>query len=157
VLAVLRGEEKAPKDLRERALLLAGSLIEFSSNLPDGTGRGLAQAMLDDGSAWKKFQAICEAQGRMREPPHAKYTQEIIAHTNGRVTSIDNRRLARVAKLAGAPKSPAAGLKMHTSLDRVVEQREPLFTVHAETPGEMAYATSYLQANSDIFVIEETV
>ena len=157
VLAVLRGEEKAPKDLRERALLLAGSLIEFSSNLSDGTGRGLAQAMLDDGSAWKKFQAICEAQGGMREPPHAKFTQEVVAHTNGRVTSMDNRRLARVAKLAGAPKSPAAGLKMHTSLDRVVEQGEPLFTVHAETPGEMAYATSYLQANSDIFVIEETV
>jgi thymidine phosphorylase len=156
VLAVLRGSPDAPPDLRERALALAGRVLEFSPNVHEGTGKVLAQSILESGRALRKFEAICEAQGGMREPPHAAHTAEVIARRAGRVAGIDNRRLARIAKLAGAPTAPASGLELHTYLEAGVEKGQTLFTVHAEARGELAYALDYVNANPDIVQIGET-
>ncbi|HLF10269.1 MAG TPA: thymidine phosphorylase family protein [Gammaproteobacteria bacterium] len=150
VLAVLRREPNAPQDLRERALLLAGRVLELSATVAPGEGRRHAQSILDDGRALKKFEAICVAQGGLRTPPRAVHTMPIAAYQAGRVASIDNRRLARIAKLAGAPRAPAAGVELHTPLGTSVEAGQPLFTLHAETPGEISYALDYVQAQLPI-------
>ncbi len=155
VLSVLRGEKNAPPDLRERALMLAGQVLELSSQVTAGEGQAAAQEILESGRAWSKFQAICEAQGGWRVPPRAKLTREITAAGAGRISRIDNRRLARVAKLSGAPKAAAAGLELHTPVGVRVEKGQPLFTIHAESPGELAYALAYAAAHADIVRVEE--
>lgn len=155
VISVLEGTPDAPADLRERALVLAGKILEAAARASPGKGRTLAESALDDGRAWKKFQAICEAQGGMRTPQQAPHFRPVPASRSGRVTRIDNRRLARVAKLAGAPKSPAAGLVLHTTLGAAVETGQPLFTVHAEASGELEYAFSYVHAGPEIVLVEE--
>jgi len=154
VLAVLRREAGAPTDLRERALRLAGAVLEFAPEVAAGEGTRLARDILDDGRAWKKFEAICTAQGGLRDPPVAAHTHVVTATQCGRVTTIDNRRLARVAKLAGAPRAPAAGLELHVPLGAKVESGMPLFTVHAEAPGELAYALDYIAAQPEIVHME---
>jgi thymidine phosphorylase len=150
VLAVLRRESDAPQDLRERALLLAGKVLELSATVGAGEGRSEAQRILDDGRALRKFEAICAAQGRARSPPRARHTVPVTATEAGRVVGIDNRRLARIAKLAGAPRAPAAGIELHTPLGASVETDQPLFTLHAETPGELSYALAYVRAQPPI-------
>jgi thymidine phosphorylase len=150
VLGVLRNEPDAPQDLRERALALAGRVIEFSPAVPRGSGAALARAILDDGRAWRKFQAVCEAQGGMRIPGVAPCTHAWTAPRAGTVAAIDNRRLARIAKLAGAPAARTAGVDLHVALGSAVEPGQPLFTLHAETPGEVAYALDYAQRNADV-------
>jgi thymidine phosphorylase len=154
VLAVLRGDSAAPGDLRERALTLTGALFELTGVTPPGEGVARARALLDSGAAWKKFQAICDAQGGMREPPTSDHTRPWFAPRAGRVTGIDNRRLARLAKLTGAPRQPAAGLTLHVSLGSPVARGEPLCTLHAESSGELAYALEYAAANSDLIRID---
>src|SRR5690606_24167745 len=104
---------------------------ELGGRVPEGEGLALARRHLERGDAWRKFVAICEAQGGLREPPRAAYTREIIATRSGRVDAIDNRRLARAAKLAGAPRAPAAGLALHAPIGRHVSVGQPLFTLHA--------------------------
>jgi len=155
VLAVLRGEAGAPGDLRERALLLAGHLLELSGAVPVGCGQAEARAILEDGRAWRKFEAIARAQGGLREPPTAGFRREVSAAADGRVAAIDNRRLARIAKLAGAPADPAAGLELHVRLGQTVEAGAPLFTVHAETAGELEYALGYARQQRGIIRLEE--
>ena len=155
VLSVLRREAAAPQDLRERALLLAGRVLELSSDVRSGEGRALAQEILDDGRAWRKFQSICDAQGGLREPPRATFTHVVTAARAGRIAAIDNRLLARVAKLAGAPKSPAAGLELHASTGEEIEAGQPLFTIHAEARGELDYALAYARVQTKIVSIEE--
>ncbi|MDZ4142707.1 MAG: thymidine phosphorylase family protein [Methylotenera sp.] len=154
VLAVLRQEADASADLRERALRLAGTVLAFAPGISPGEGARLAREILEDGRAWNKFEAICAAQGGLRELPVAAYMHVVKAVQSGRVTEIDNRRLARVAKLAGAPRAPAAGLKLHTPLGLTVEKGQPLFTVHAETPGELAYALNYVALQPGIVYVE---
>jgi thymidine phosphorylase len=156
VIAVLRNEPEAPQDLRARALMLAGHLLELAAAVPIGSGEALARAILDDGRAWRKFTAICEAQGGLRTPPVAAHTRPVSASRAGRVAAIDSRRLARVAKLAGAPRDRAAGLVIHARIGDAVRAGDPLFTVHAETAGELAYALAYAGSRPRIVELEAT-
>lgn len=143
VLAVLRGEPEAPLDLAERALALSAVLLETGGAAAPGTGADLARAVLSDGRAWAKFAAICEVQGGLRQPPEAAQIRAVTAHFAGQITAIDNRRLARLAKLAGAPGNPAAGLVLAVHVGDTVAKGQPLFHLHAASTGEIAYAIDY--------------
>ena len=155
LLAVLQCWREAPQDLRARALRLAGAVLELAAAAAPGQGPAMARAALDDGRAWRKFQAICEAQGGMREPPRSSISHVVEADARATVCGFDNRRLARLAKLAGAPTAPAAGLDLHVRVGDRVDQGQPLFTVHAEAPGELAYALDYLAKQEPIVVLEQ--
>lgn len=154
VLAVLQGTADAPTELRDRSIALAGALLELGGVATQGAGVEQAMEVLASGRAWSKFQAICDAQGGMRVPPSASHQHPVVAVADGRVTAIDNRRIARVAKLAGAPHAKAAGLKLHARVGDRVEAGQPIYTVHAETGGELAYALAYAQANPNIFQVQ---
>ena len=156
VLAVLRNSAGAPADLRLRAISLAGALLELAAAAASGQGDAMANAVLADGKAWRKFQAICEAQGGMRVPPRARHTHPIVAERTGRVATIDNRLLARAAKLAGAPDAKAAGLALHVRVGDAVQTGQPLFTLHAENPGELSYALDYVTPRPDIVRVDAT-
>jgi thymidine phosphorylase len=155
VLAVLQGAKDAPQDLRARAVTLAGVLIELAGAAPEGQGETLATMALDDGRAWAKFQRICEAQGGMRKPPKSSHRRPLLAERAGRVEEIDNRKLAKLAKLAGAPDDKAAGVELHVKVGSSVSAGQPLCIVHAESPGELAYALHFASANPGIIKVEE--
>lgn len=153
VLAVLRRQADAPDDLRQRALCLAGDILELGGAAPAGAGLRVATEALADGRAWTKFAAICEAQGGLRDVPLASHRHVVETLLAGRVTAIDNRVLSRAAKLAGAPRAPAAGVDVHVRLGDIVRARQPIFTLHAQAPGELAYARQYVDARPPIFQI----
>jgi thymidine phosphorylase len=155
VLAVLRCEPNAPSDLRQRAVALSGALLELAGAAPQGQGEATAMQTLDTGQAWAKFQRICEAQGGMRVPPTSRQQQPLLAERPGLVQAIDNRRIARLAKLAGAPDDKAAGVDMHVAVGDQVATGQPICTVHANSPGELTYALGYAAANRDIVAIRQ--
>jgi thymidine phosphorylase len=153
VLAVLRRQTDAPVDLEQRALSLAAEILEFGGAAQPGAGLAMATAVLADGRGWRKFQDICEAQGGLREPPLAPCLQSVQAPRSGWVAAIDNRRLARIAKLAGAPKTACAGIDLHVRNGDFVERGEPLFTVHAGSPGTLAYSFEYALSQHDTVLV----
>jgi thymidine phosphorylase len=153
VLDVLQRAPGAPKDLREAALKLAGALLDMGGFSSQGRGYEDATAVLDSGRAWAKFQRICEAQGGMRTPPRSRHQRPIVAGKAGRVITIDNRRLAKVAKLAGAPDAKAAGVEVHAKLREAVSVGTPLYTIHADAPGELDYAFAFAEQYPHIFEI----
>lgn len=153
ILAVLQNQADAPDDLRDRAALIAGAMLEMVQDIPAGEGVRIALEQLKSGAAWNKFMAICAAQGGMKSPPLAPYRYALIAHQDGIVTNIDNRKLSKVAKLAGAPADPAAGVEMHVHLGQTVESGTPMLTIHAESVGELNYAVDYLSEHHDIICL----
>ena len=157
VLAVLQRKPEAPEDLRARSIVLAGEVLELAGATVHGRGTALAASVIDDGRAWTKFQRICEAQGGMREPPSSSHRQPILAKRSGRLAGIDNRRVARLAKLAGAPEDKCAGVDLHAHVNEIIVAGQPLCTVHAEAPGELDYAMSYASAAGEIFRIEDVL
>lgn len=155
VLAVLHCEASAPADLRDRALRLAAEILEMAGKAAAGGGYALATQVLDSGAAWSKFQEICDAQGGMRELVMARHCRPIPAPRSGRIAAIDNRLLSRIAKLAGAPSDPTAGVELHTPLGANIERGQPLYTVHSNAPGELAYALDYVADHPDVIRIAE--
>lgn len=152
VISVLRNEPQAPQDLRNRALALAAAVLELCGQSEPGTGYPNAQAMLDSGQAWDKFLRICNAQGGYTEPKSAPIHHEVIASNAGKLQTIDNRRLARLAKLLGAPEAKTAGLTLHVRVGDDIARGDRLFTMHAEARGELAYAQTYLDSHPPLLI-----
>lgn len=153
VLAVLRRQPDAPSDLRQRAVTLAAEVLEMCGVAKPGDGVGLATRAIDTGQAWEKFHAICWAQGGFQEPGHARLQHVVAATQDGVIKAIDNRRLARTAKLAGAPEAKTAGVDLHVRLGAAVRAGQPLLTMHAEAEGELTYALTYMDSHP-AFLIE---
>lgn len=155
LLSVFQNDPHCPKDLRDRALHVAGTVLEMGGAAPEGQGYALADNTLKSGKAWAKFQAICEAQGGLRTPPTASFTHTLTAPGPGIIGSINTRGVARLAKLAGAPASPAAGVYLYHRLGDRVHAGDPLVTVHAEAQGELEYALDFYRAHADMIHIAD--
>jgi thymidine phosphorylase len=78
-----------------------------------------------------------------------------VAAQSGRVARIDNRLLARAAKLAGAPHAKTAGLWLAVHVGDRVERGQPLFVLHAESRGELDYALDFVASHPTIVYLEE--
>ncbi|WP_343162681.1 thymidine phosphorylase family protein [Oleiagrimonas sp. C23AA] len=154
VLAVLQNHPEAPADLRARALDVAAAVIEMGGLAQGAAAHGLALNVLADGRAWRKFQAICMAQGGLREPGRASQRHAVCAPTSGHIKAIDNRLLARVAKLAGAPHVVTAGVYLHAHVGDAVQAGQPMFDVHAESRGELDYALDFIGRHPAILHLE---
>lgn len=153
VLSILRREPNAPFDLRERALLLAGALLELSGKVTAGDGVKTANDLLESGKAYTKFKAICMAQGRFTEPIIAPFFHEVHSENNGTLIRIDNRKIAKLAKLSGAPEFKAAGILLHVHLGNTIRKGQLLYTIYTQAEGELKYALDYLKMHTDIMTI----
>ena len=152
VMRVLENDPRAPMDLRQKALRLAGRLIEADPDVRGGDGFAVARDILDSGRALTRMQAIIAAQGARpfdhNHPPLGALTLEVCAITDGVVTGIDNLQIARVARLAGAPKVQSAGVDLLHKLGDSVTQGEPLYRVHAAYPSDLDFASQLCRKSS---------
>lgn len=143
VLSVLRREPGAPADLREKSLMLAGRLLEMTDVQPASRGYEAARRTLDSGAALKRFDRIVNAQGRRQLPPEAAWRRNFAAGQAGRIAQIDCWQISRVAKRAGAPSNPSAGVKLYKNVGDTVTQGEPIFEIHAESESQLQAALEY--------------
>ncbi len=152
-MQVLQNDPHAPVDLREKALQMAGRILEFDPDVRGGQGYHLARDLLESGRALEKMQAIIDAQGRHEPPPPARLRQEITADRDGTVEAIDNLQIAHIARLAGAPMDKAAGVDLHCKLGDRVEKGQPLYTIHAEFPADFEFAKTAAAEKSGYEVV----
>ena len=153
VLKVLRNEADAPIDLKVRALLLASKLLELSGKVAVGKGLKTANELLESNKAYEKFKAICMAQGRFTEPFIAKYSHKVHSEKKGTLIRIDNRKIAKLAKLSGAPEYKGSGIKLNVHLGNTIDKGQLLYTIYSGAPGELQYALNYLKIHTDIMTL----
>lgn len=144
VLRVLANTPDAPRDLREKALFLAGRVLEFSPDVRRGEGEAIARRLLESGRALEQFDRIRRAQGWRDLPPRSEIWTDVRAERAGTVRAIDNERIAQVAKVAGSQATPRAGVLLLRKLGDPVERGEPLFRIYAEHEAELAFATRWI-------------
>lgn len=56
------------------------------------------------------------------------------------VAGIDNQQIARIARLAGAPKVKGAGVDLLCKLGDAVVSGQPLYRVYADFPADLEFA-----------------
>jgi thymidine phosphorylase len=146
VMQVLRNDPQAPADLRDKSLRLAGRILEFDPDVRGGDGWRIARDILESGRALAQMEALIDAQGRRTDPPPlGSLTHEVCADTAGVVASIDNLQLARIARLAGAPQVPGAGVDLMRKVGDAVQPGQVLYRLHAHYPADLRFATDLAQ------------
>jgi len=154
ILAVLKNDAGAPLDLRQRSLTLSAHLLDMASGKGLQAGLIEAEDILSSGKAWQQFQRIIRAQGWSKSLPTAHFQHTELADNSGVISAIDNRRLARVAKLAGAPFHPSAGLRLAVNVGSEIQAGQPLFTLLSESKGQRDYALAFYHDNGPIITID---
>ena len=152
VMQVLENDPNAPTDLRQKALRLAGRLIECNPDVRGGDGFAIARDILDSGRALAQMNAIIAAQGSKafdyHHPALGELTFEVRAEASGVVTHIDNFLIARVARLAGAPKVQGAGVDLMRKLGDPVTAGDVLYRVHASFQSDLGFARQACKRSS---------
>ena len=144
VMRVLENDPRAPADLRQKALRLAGRLIECSPDVRGGDGFAIARDILDSGRALTKMNNIIKAQGSKsfdhNQPHLGVLTFEVRAPLAGVVCGIDNLQLAHIARFAGAPKVSNAGVDLLVKLGDEVAGGAVLYRVHSMFASDLEFA-----------------
>lgn len=141
-LKVLRNENDAPIDLREKSILLSATLLELAGFTSKGNGRNIAEELLTSGKAFKKFEEIVTAQkGKIPTKLNpGKFQYTIKSPKSGLVWSINNLIISRVARIAGSPLDKTAGIQLHTHMDNIVRKNQPLLTIHSSSKDKLKFA-----------------
>jgi pyrimidine-nucleoside phosphorylase len=140
-VATLQGQ--GPPDLMHLVLDLA----ERASDLP----RASLQRWLQDGTAWKKFVAMVEAQGgdvsaleKMEQVHPAPVQFDLPAPDKGRVAKMDAGLIGRMSVQLGAGRSlasdaidPAVGFSNLKKVGNTVEPGETMLRVHARRESDL--------------------
>jgi thymidine phosphorylase len=147
VINVLKNDPAAPQDLREKAIMESAVLLELTGKAKKGAGKKMAEQILNSGKAWKKFNQIITAQGKKRMPPMAKFQQPVKAKIAGTVKTINNKTVAHIARLAGAPKDVASGVVIHKKLGDKIAKNDALFTIHANSADRVKYAMEFAKTD----------
>ena len=139
-LNTLMGE--GPRDVREKAVSLAGMLFEL---VGEENGRQKAEEMLRSGKAERKLREIIEAQGgnskvNPEDIPVGPEQAETRAKEKGRVLWINTEAIVQVARAAGTPKESGAGIVLHAKLGEAVAKDGVLFEVYAERSSKLEAA-----------------
>ena len=153
VQAVLENRPDAPADLREKSIRLATRILEADPAMPGGKAEARARELLESGAAHRKMQQIIEAQGA--SPLSAglgPLVHEVTAKKSGFVDQIDCLRIARVARLAGAPTDPGAGLDLLCRVGDQVSIGQPLYRIYGSEPSDFAFAVEAAQEASGLGV-----
>jgi thymidine phosphorylase len=156
VMQVLENDPAAPEDLRQKALHLAGRVLEFDPDMRGGRGFAIARDILESGRALAKMKAIIEAQGAQTETPQlGSLTHEVLADRDSVVTAIDNYRMNRIASLAGAPMDKGAGVDLLKRIGDAVKAGEPLYRLHARFPADFNFARAMIDKDTGVRVGEQ--
>lgn len=149
VLAVLRGAHEAPADLMAKSISLAGRLLELDPAVRGGQGEARALELLSSGAALKKMEQIAEAQGPSPvSGAVGALVHEVTATADGWIAGIDCLRIARIARLAGAPTDAGAGIDILKRKGDNVRAGEPLYRIHGVEQADFAYAAGAADAES---------
>lgn len=154
VISVLKNEESAPKDLRDKSIMEAGLLLELCGKAKKGRGEALATRTLDSGKAFRKFNQIVTAQGKKKIPKLGKYSQKVSSQIAGKVKMIQNKPVAHLARLAGAPKDRTGGLYLHKKVGDTVKKGEALYTIYSSNPERVKYTVDFIKANGTGYIIK---
>lgn len=157
VMKVLRCREDAPQDLREKALFMAGKVLEFDPQLRGGQGYYQARDILDSGRALEVMSQIVHAQGKQTPPPLGQLTRDITAEKSGVVSEIDGQILNRIAMTAGAPSDKGAGIDLMKKVGDEVEQGEVLYRIYSCNPTSFAFANGLAEGSCGYSIMSSGV
>ena len=154
VLYVLRRDKRRPLDLERKSLYMAAKLLKIGGIKQ---AKKKAYEILDSGFAYQKMREIIKAQGgnpniSPDKLPVGKYKYTFIAKRSGKLKNIDNMIIAKISRVAGAPKDREAGIYLYKHEREKVKKGEKIFTIYSKSATKLKYAKEILKEFDGIVI-----
>ena len=153
VMNVLNRSKEASVDLREKALFVAGKLLEVDSKVVAGEGYKMAKEILDSGKALEQMNLIIENQTGKSLAELGQLTRDITASSSGKIEFINCMQINRIAMTAGAPLCAGAGVDLLKHSGDKVEQGEVIYRIYSAAPMEFAFASGIAEGDSGYKIV----
>lgn len=146
ILAVLKREKDAPRDLEKKSIVLAGIILEMMKKAKKNEGMSMAREILDSGKALKKFNEIITEQGRKKRLLRTGGFKHIIrAKRSGKIKAINNEKINYLARLLGCPQDKSSGIYLYKHKNENFKVNEPILTLYAESRKKLRKAIEYFR------------
>jgi pyrimidine-nucleoside phosphorylase len=149
-----------PADFTEHSLVVAAHMLHLGEKVRSvKEGRALAEKLLADGSGYRKFLELVQAQGgdvvmvdRPERLPHASIVRAVKADRAGYVHHVDALEVGLTSVDLGAGRAKkgdaidyAVGLLLHVKVADRAEVGQLLFTIHANNQAKAVAAEARLR------------
>ena len=151
VLSVLKNENP-PLDLKEKSIMLAGTLLEMCGYAKKGEGKEIAKKELESGRAYEKFERIRIAQGKKNTSLKKGFGLEIKAKDDGVIKEINVSAIAKMAKYAGAPKDIYGGAEIFAKIGEKVKRGDLLGVFYSSNKTALEFVKKAVKT-TEIFKI----
>lgn len=148
VMKVLKQEKDRPRDLEEKSLEMAGLMFEMSGTCKKNQGYKLAKQILSSKEALAQMNKIISEQGKSKIK--IKKASQIIdykAPKSGKISFIHNKMITLIARTAGSPSDPYAGVFLHKKTKERIKEGETLITIQGENKSRVKEAHKILEEN----------
>jgi putative thymidine phosphorylase len=145
VMNVLSNDPKASPELKNKAIFMAGELLEMTGKYRTGEGAKAAKNILESGMAWKKMSEIINAQGKQKKIFPGKYSLGVNAYKSGKIAEVDNDVIAKLARISGNPEDKGAGIILAKNVNDLVGKGDRLYTVYAHSQTKIDLVKEYLK------------
>ena len=160
-LKVLEQKKERPIELENRAVKLAGKLLDLCFNTVkiDKKGEDEAVSILKNKLALKKFKEIIKAQkGNPNiESNNIKIKskrKDIKSENYGKIEKINNYHLNMTAKILGSPEDKHAGIYLFKKTNDRIDKNETLMSFYANNSYRLEEATNHIK-NFPIYEISK--
>ncbi len=155
ILRVLNPKVLPPRDLREKALFLAGQIFEMVGKCKKDKGYELAKKILDSGKAFKKFKEIIREQGgEIKLLKDAKFRKDLYFKKNGKIIIIKNKETNFIARIAGSPFNKPSGIYLYNHVGSLVKKKQRAMTIYSDSKSRLRQAVKYYKKLEPIVLKE---
>ncbi len=150
VLRVLQQKKDLPLDLEKKALKVSAELLVLTGKYKRAEAEKAARQVLRSGQAWRKMQEIIKAQGGnsnidSEEIVQGKYKFKVEAKACGRIAMYDNKAIAELCRVLGAPAVKTAGIYLDKVIGNTFQKGDTLFSLYADSAGRLNLAKAALE------------
>jgi len=155
ILKILQNKPDAPKDLKDKSIMLAGKLLEMSGKAKTNQGIKMATQIIESGKAYEKFEQIIKAQqGAINKSKLklGKYTHIVYSKSNRKIKSYDNKLINSLARNAGCPEDKSAGIYFHKKANQSISKGDKIMTIYSQSKEKLEHAVKFLTKNKKMMI-----
>jgi len=135
VLWILQRDPRRPIDLEKKSIYMADLILKMTGS------NKKAKEILESGKAYEKMKEIIRMQGKKKIDFNLARNKFIIkANKNGVIKKINNKVIAKIARIAGAPKDKKAGIYLDVHKGDKIKKNDFLFTIFAKNKDKLEHA-----------------
>ncbi len=154
IMKILKNEDDAPDDLKEKSLFAAGRILEFDDKLRGGQGYLVAKELLRTGKALEAWEQIVSAQGEKDPEPLGYLTRDVVAAKAGKIKRINTNLMNKIAILAGAGQYLGAGVEMYRKSGDSVAAGDVLYKIYSCNSNDFSLVSSMIEDEKSAFEME---